>query len=133
MIILPWLSVRRPRSARSPHSAAGHGPQSSAGTRRPACDSMDGLVAREPRHHPPALRAPKAAAGPDGRSPSAARRPPPASNAFALPRAAPSIAPVLAGSRRHAPFPWTPQPSMKADISTLLKPDILTLQRQIWE
>src|SRR5262249_49717416 len=92
------------------------------------CDSRDDLAAREPRHHPRAPRAPRAAAGPDGRSPSAALRPPPASNASALPRAAPSVAPVLAGSRRYTPSPWTPQPSMKADISTLLKPDILILR-----
>src|SRR6516162_768296 len=126
--IPPWLNARRPGSARSPHTAAVHGPQSSVPTRPPAYDSRDGRVAREPRHHPRALRAPTAAVGPDDRSPSAAWQPPPASNAFAVPRAAPSVAPVLVGSRRYAPSPWTPQPSMKADISTLLKQDILTLQ-----
>jgi hypothetical protein len=37
--------------------------------------------------------------------------------------------PVLVGSKRFAPFPWGPRPPMKADISTLHKPDILILQR----
>jgi hypothetical protein len=36
---------------------------------------------------------------------------------------------VLVGSKRFAPSPWGPRPSMKADISTLHKPDILTLRR----
>jgi hypothetical protein len=39
------------------------------------------------------------------------------------------IGPVLVGSRQFAPFPWGPRPPMKADISTLLKPDILILRR----
>src|SRR5215471_4935842 len=95
--------------------------------RRPACGSTGDLAARELRHHPRVLPALKAAAGPDGRLPSNAQRPPLASNAFALPRATPSVDPVLAGSRRYAPSPWAPQP-MKADISTLLKPDILILR-----
>ena len=52
-----------------------------------------------------------------------------ASTASAVPGATLSIGPVLVGSMRFAPFPWAPRPSMKADISTLHKPDILTLQR----
>ena len=50
--------------------------------------------------------------------------------ASAVPRATLSIGPVLVGSTRFAPFPWGPRPSMKADICTLHKPDILFLRRQ---
>jgi hypothetical protein len=40
------------------------------------------------------------------------------------------FAAALWRSTRFAPFPWGPRPPMKADISTLHKPDILILQRQ---
>ena len=45
-------------------------------------------------------------------------------------RATPSIAPALWRSTRSAPLPSGPPAPRKADISTLHKPDILTLQLQ---
>jgi hypothetical protein len=44
--------------------------------------------------------------------------------------AKPSIAPALSRSMRSAPLSWGPPAPRKADISTLHKPDILTLQLQ---
>src|SRR5229473_8680899 len=56
--------------------------------------------------------------------------PRPALNVLSLGHAIHAIGPVLVDSRRFAPFPWGPRPPMKADISTLHKPDILILRRQ---
>src|SRR5258707_14857099 len=90
---------------------------------------MAGLVVHELGHHPRARECGAASAAPGGRLLSTAWLQLPASDAFALPRATLSIGPVLVGSRRCAPFPWGPRPTMKADISTLHKPDILILRR----
>src|SRR5207245_1848304 len=127
--IPPWPGVRRPAWARNPHNAGVGAPESCARTGPPTCGSMAGLVVHELGHHPRARECGAASAAPGGRLLSTAWLQLPASDAFALPRATLSIGPVLVGSRRCAPFPWGPRPTMKADISTLHKPDILILRR----
>src|SRR3989440_6890469 len=64
-----------------------------------SCDSMAGLVIREPGHHPRARESAAASAAPGGRLLSAAPLPLPAKDASAVPRAALSIGPVLVGSK----------------------------------
>src|SRR5437016_12683010 len=91
---------------------------------------MAGLVVHDLGYQPRARECGAASAAPGGRLLSTSWLQLPASDAFALPRATLSIGPVLVGSRRCAPFPWGPRPTMKADISTLHKPDILILRRQ---
>src|SRR5438132_8898367 len=91
---------------------------------------MAGRVVHELGHPPRARECGAASAAPGGRLLATAWLQLPASDAFALPRATLSIGPVLVGSRRSAPFPWGPRPTMNADISTLHKPDILILRRQ---
>src|SRR5271155_3827656 len=91
---------------------------------------MADLVVRGPGNDLLVREGRAASAAPGGLLLSAARLLRPVSDASALPRATLSIGPVLVGSKRSAPVPWAPRPSMEADISTLHKPDILTLQRQ---
>ncbi len=54
-------------------------------------------------------------------------------NALVLLPATLSSGPVPVDSMPCAPFPCGPRPSMKADIPTLHKPDILILRRQWWQ
>src|SRR5207247_5493938 len=127
---LPGPSVRRPAWVRNPHSAGVPAPRSSVRREPPSCASS---AVRVIHGSPPGLlvlASAAAADAPDGRT--ALFVPPlrPALNALAVLQTTRAVGPVLVGSRRFAPFPWDLRASMKADISTLLKPDILILRRQ---
>src|ERR1019366_1831932 len=126
----PGPDVRQPAWARSPHNDGGCAPESSAPKPLPACGSMADPVVAERSRHPRARQCGSTSAVRGGRSLLAAAPLLPASNAFALPHATLATGSVLVGSRQCAPFPSVLQPPMKPDISTLHKPDILTLQRQ---
>src|SRR5207247_330657 len=128
---LPGPSVRRPAWVRNPHSAGVPAPRSSVRREPPSCASS---AVRVIHGSPPGLlvlASAAAADAPDGRT--ALFVPPlrPALNALAVLQTTRAVGPVLVGSRRFAPFPWDLRASMKADISTLLKPDILILRRQV--
>src|SRR5690242_3298739 len=76
---------------------------------------MGVLAIRESRHGLLAPGYPAAADAPDGRTTAFARPLRPALNVLALLRATLSSGPVLVDSKRCAPFPCGPRPSMKAD------------------
>src|SRR5580693_2221591 len=126
----PGPGVRQPAWVRNPHNAAAGAPEFSAPSGPAACGSMVGRAVREPGNDLLVGEGGAASSAPGGRLFSAAGPRLFASDASVVSRATPSSGPVLVGSKRFAPFPWGPRPSMKADISTLHKPDILTLQRQ---
>src|ERR1700736_1822228 len=91
------------------------------------------MAVRVIRGSPPGLLALAGAAiadAPDGRTNVSVLPLPPALHALVRRPATLSSGPVLVDSMPCAPFPCGPRPPMKADISTLRKPDILTLQRQ---
>src|SRR5438045_6698878 len=90
---------------------------------------MVGRAVREPGNDLLVGEGGAASAAPGGRLFSASGPQLLASDASAVSRATLSSGPVLVGSKRFAPSPWGPRPSMKADISTLQKPDILILKR----
>src|SRR5579863_4807461 len=97
-------------------------PPSSGSTPGPAPDAPDR------RRLPHATAA--AAAVPAARSALTAPQLPIAPNAFLPLPAALLTDPALVGSFPFAPLSWSLLPSMKEDISTLRKPDIITLRPQ---
>src|SRR6516162_5860325 len=125
----PEPGVPRPVWARNRHNVGAGAPKSSVSTAPKPYGSRVGRAVREPESCLRVREDGAASAARAGRLLSTARRRPAASTASALPHARLSIGPVLLGSKRYAPFPWAPRPPMKADISTLHKPDILILRR----
>src|SRR6202035_1654125 len=122
--------VRQPAWVRNRHNAAAGAPEFSAPSGPAACGSMVGRAVREPGKDLLVGPGGAVSSAPGGRLFSAAGPRLFASDASAVSGATPASGPVLVGSKRFAPSPWGPRPSMKADISTLHKPDILILQRQ---